>query len=134
MRRLLPLLLLALPALAEPLVIRAARVLDGRGQLLQNAAVVVDGTKIVAIDRNPKKADVDLGDATLMPGLIDTHEHIGWHFGADGKSVPGEEDQSAEAVLYAAENAYRTLMGGVTTVQSLGAPVDKPLRDAIARG
>ena len=134
MRRLLILLLLSTTALAEPIVIRAARVIDGRGQLLRNAAVVVDGTKIVSIDRNPKKADIDLGDATLLPGLIDTHVHIGWHFDANGKSDPGEGAASAESVLYAAENAYRTLMGGVTTVQSLGAPVDKPLRDAIARG
>jgi imidazolonepropionase-like amidohydrolase len=98
----------------------------------------VDGTKIVAIDPAPKKADLDLGDATLLPGLIDTHVHIGWHFDADGKSDPGAEgerkESPEESVLYAAENAYRTLMGGVTTVQSLGAPVDKPLRDAIARG
>lgn len=38
------------------------------------------------------------------------------------------------SVLYAAENAYRTLLGDVTTVQSLGAPADKPLGDAIERG
>jgi len=105
--------------------------------LLRNAAVVVDGGKIVAIDEHPARADIDLHDATLMPGGIDTHVHIGWHFNAAGKSEPGgaeSKEPPAEAALYAAENAYRTLMGGVTTVQSLGAPVDKPLRDAIARG
>ncbi|PYQ27993.1 MAG: amidohydrolase [Acidobacteria bacterium] len=124
-------------ALADPLVIRAPRVLDGRGHLLRNAAVVVDGTKIVAIDEHPKHVDIDLHDATLMPGAIDTHTHIGWHFDTSGKSAPGEADSKeppAEMALYAAENAYRTLMGGVTTVQSLGAPIDKTLRDAIARG
>ncbi|HEV2720883.1 MAG TPA: amidohydrolase family protein, partial [Thermoanaerobaculia bacterium] len=70
-------------------------------------------------------------------GGVDTHVHIGWHFNAAGKSEPGgaeSKEPQAEAVLYAAENAYRTLMGGITTVQSLGASVDKPLRDAIARG
>ncbi|HVG24591.1 MAG TPA: amidohydrolase family protein [Thermoanaerobaculia bacterium] len=137
MRSLL-LLLLALPSLAAPVVIRAPRVIDGRGQLLRNAAVVVDGGKIVAIDPKPKKVDVDLRDATLMPGLIDTHVHIGWHFDADGRSHSGDEtdrkETPEESALYAAENAYRTLLGGVTTVQSLGAPVDKPLREAIARG
>src|SRR4029077_15349083 len=44
------------------------------------------------------------------------------------------DETPQETVLYAAENAVRTLEGGITTVQSLGAPVDKPLRDAIARG
>src|SRR4029077_19543132 len=75
--------------------------------------------------------------ATLMPGGIETHVHVGWHFNAAGKSEPGGADSKeapAEAALYAAENAYRTLMGGITTVQSLGAPVDKPLREAISRG
>jgi len=123
--------------LLAALVIRAPRVIDGRGHLLRNAAVVVDGGKIVAVDEHPKHVDIDLRDATLMPGGVDTHVHIGWHFDAAGKSEPGGGDSKeapAEAALYAAENAYRTLMGGVTTVQSLGAPVDKPLREAIARG
>ena len=127
----------ATTALAERTVIRAARVIDGRGGLLRNAAVVVEGTKIVAIEKNPSKVDLDLRDATLMPGAIDTHVHIGWHFDADGRSHISETDRNepAEAsVLYAAENAYRTLLGGVTTVQSLGSPNDKPLRDAISRG
>jgi imidazolonepropionase-like amidohydrolase len=123
--------------LATTLTIKAARIIDGRGHLLQNAAVIVEAGKILRTDEHPGRADYDLGDRTLMPGGIDTHVHIGWHFNAKtGKSVPGEDrgESPDEAVLYAAENAYRTLMGGVTTVQSLGAPVDKPLRDAIARG
>jgi imidazolonepropionase-like amidohydrolase len=73
-----------------------------------------------------------------MPGGVDTHVHIGWHFDAkDGRSHDDETDReetAQESVLYAAENAVRTIEGGITTVQSLGAPVDKPLRDAIARG
>lgn len=137
MLRALLLLLATTTALADPIIIRAPRVIDGRGHLLRNAAIVVDGSKIVAIDQHPKKADIDLSNATLMPGGVDTHVHIGWHFGADGRSAPGEADSKEpreETALYAAENAYKTLMGGITTVQSLGAPIDKPLRDAIARG
>ena len=106
--------------------------IDGRGQLLRNAAVVVDGGKIVAIETSPKQVDIELPNATLLPGLIDTHVHIGWHFDATGRSNVG--GNTPESVLYAAENAYRTLLGGVTTVRSLGAASDKPLRDAIARG
>jgi imidazolonepropionase-like amidohydrolase len=122
---------------ATTLTIRAGRIIDGRGHVTTNAAVVVDGGKIVAIDQHPRHVDIDLGDRTLMPGGVDTHVHIGWHFDADGRSHDDETDrnESPEATaLYAEENAVRTVMGGITTVQSLGAPVDKPLRDAIARG
>jgi imidazolonepropionase-like amidohydrolase len=139
MRHLVALLFLfATAASADPIVIRAPRVIDGRGHLLRKAAIVVDGGKIIAVEPHPKKVDIDLANATLMPGGIDTHVHIGWHFDADGRSHSGEEtdrkETPQESVLYAAENAYATLMGGITTVQSLGAPVDKPLRDAIERG
>jgi imidazolonepropionase-like amidohydrolase len=139
MRQVVALLFLfATAAFADPIVIRAQRVIDGRGHVLRNAAIVVDRGKIIALEPHPKRADIDLSNATLMPGGIDTHVHIGWHFDADGRSHSGDEtdrkETPEESVLYAAENAYATLMGGITTVQSLGAPVDKPLRDAIERG
>jgi len=139
MRRLVALFFLfSTAALADPIVIRAPRLIDGRGHLLRNAAIVVDGGKIVAVETHPRRADIILPNATLMPGGIDTHVHIGWHFDADGRSHSGDEtdrkETPEESALYAAENAYKTLMGGITAVQSLGAPVDRPLRDAIARG
>src|SRR5262245_55184799 len=132
------LLLFATAAFADPIVIRAPRVIDGRGHVLRKAAIVVDGGKIVAVEAHPKKADIDLTNATLMPGGIDTHVHIGWHFDADGRSHSGDEmdrkETPDESVRHDAENAFATLMSGITTVQALGAPVDRPLRDAIARG
>src|SRR5205085_4584753 len=119
---------------AAEVVIRAARVLDGRGKIIRNAAVVVDGSKILRIDPQPKRADFDLGDRTLMPGGIDTHVHIGWHFDKNGRSNDdGEGERPAEYALYAEENGWNTLMGGVTTVQSLGAPIDKIIADFGAR-
>ena len=75
----------------------------------------------------------DLGDVTLMPGLIDTHVHIGYHFGKDGRAQ-NQGETPAEMALYAAENAWVTLINGFTTVQSVGAASDKELRDAIDRG
>src|ERR1051326_5682678 len=123
--------------LLAALVIRAPRLIDGRGHLLRDAAVVVDGGKIVAVDEHPKHVDIDLRDATLMPGGVDTHVHIGWHFNADGKSEPGGGDRRgarAGAAFYGAETPYRTLIGVAPPVRSLGAPVKKPLREAIARG
>src|SRR5207237_3240071 len=75
----------------------------------------------------------DLGSMTLPPGFIDAHVHIAWHFDGNGRWVGGGEPAD-QAALYGAENAYVTLMAGFTTIQSVGAPSDKPLRDAIARG
>jgi len=74
----------------------------------------------------------DLGSRTLLPGLIDVHVHIGAHFKNGRAETRGETP--AEAAYYAAENAWTTLVNGFTTVQSVGAPSDKELRDAIARG
>lgn len=119
---------------AGTLRIRAARVIDGTGQVLTNATVVVSGSRITAIESSSSApADVDLGQSTLLPGLIDVHVHIGWHFGPGGRFEFRAATPSEDA-LYAAENAYVTLMAGVTTVQSPGQPGDVELRDAIARG
>ena len=93
--------------------IRAARVLDGTGRVLENATVVVKGSSITAIEpSNSKPVDIDLGQSTLLPGLIDVHAHIGWHFGPNGRYEPRAQTQ-AQDILYAAENAYLTLMAGV---------------------
>src|SRR5262249_7137274 len=105
---------------------------DGTGKVLKNATVEVRGSKIVAIDERKGSATYDLGDRTLLPGLIDVHVHIGFHFKNGRADTSGETP--AEAAYYAAENAWTTLMNGFTTVQSVGAPSDKELRDAIARG
>jgi imidazolonepropionase-like amidohydrolase len=114
--------------------VRAARVLDGAGQSLSNATVVVTGSTISAIETSSSRpADIDLGQSTLLPGLIDVHSHIGWHFGPSGKYEP-RGGTPAQEVLYAAENAYATLMAGFTTIQSPGQPVDVDLREAITRG
>src|SRR4029079_755841 len=68
-----------------------------------------------------------------MPGMIDVHAHVGWHFDKDGRYAarPGTP---AQEILYSAENAYVTLLAGFTTIQSPGQANDVELRDAIARG
>src|SRR5947207_14900932 len=68
-----------------------------------------------------------------MPGMIDVHAHLGWHFGPDGRYQP-RGNSAAQDILYSAENAYVTLMAGFTTIQSPGQANDVELRDAIARG
>ena len=68
-----------------------------------------------------------------MPGWIDAHVHITWIFGKDGKNA-GMAGTTQDDAYRAASNAWVTLMAGFTTVQSVGAPNDAPLRGAIARG
>jgi imidazolonepropionase-like amidohydrolase len=131
-------LLLALAATTHTqgsadITIRARQVLDGTGKVIPNATVTVRDGKIVGVGPSSGVATHDLGALTLMPGFIDTHVHIGWHFDAKGRYHAGPEPPE-QAALYGAENAYITLMAGVTTVQSVGAASDKPLRDAINRG
>lgn len=118
---------------AATTTIRAARVLDGRGGRLTNATVEIAGGRIVKIDQRTGAVSYDLGNVTLLPGLIDTHVHIGYHFGKDGRAQ-NRGETPAEMALYAAENAWTTLANGFTTVQSVGAASDKELRDAINRG
>jgi len=115
------------------IVIAASTVLDGKGRVLHDTRIVIEGSKIVAIDPKAGPVDYDLRGLTLMPGWIDAHVHITWSFGKDGKNAgPGETTQ--DAAYRAAANAWVTLMAGFTTVQSVGSPNDVPLRDAIAKG
>ncbi len=112
-----------------PIRIRAGRLLDGKGGVLRNATIVVRGTRIEKVEAKSKLPPTyDLSRLTLMPGWIDTHVHISWHFDRNQRLSP---DGSP---LDAAGTAYATLMAGFTTVQSLGALSDRDLRAAIARG
>jgi imidazolonepropionase-like amidohydrolase len=117
----------------SPVVIAASVVLDGRGRVLRDTRIVVEGSKIVRIDPKAGPVDYDLRGLTVLPGWIDAHAHITWSFGRDGKNA-GAGETTQDAAYRSAENAWLTLMAGFTTVQSLGSPTDVPLRDAIARG
>lgn len=115
------------------IVIRAGALIDGRGGTRREVNIVVDGSTITRIDAAARPVTYDLSRLTVLPGLIDTHVHIDSHFGKDGRASNAGETPTQRA-LYAAENAYVTLMAGFTTVQSIGSASDIDLRDAIARG
>lgn len=136
---LIALLLAPAPTASSQLVaMRAARVVDGAGTLLPNAAVVIEDGRIRSVGPLPSGfsgALYDLGDATIMPGLMDVHSHVVWYFNSKGRFHTSQDgDTPVQSMLAAAGNAYETLMSGVTTIQSPGSPEDKDLRDVIARG
>jgi imidazolonepropionase-like amidohydrolase len=120
----------------RPVVIRASTVLDGRGGILRDVALVVEGSRIVRIDTKVSGATYDLRGLTVMPGWIDTHTHIAAHFDHETGKVHSRDvkETPQQAMLYAAENVQKTFMAGFTTIQSPGAELDKDLRDWIADG
>src|SRR5690349_7041992 len=86
----------ALPVIAHAqtrIVIRAGRLIDGKGGVRENVAVVVERSRITRItsgdDSSTGPVTYDLARFTLMPGLIDTHVHIDSHFGPDGRMPAG---------------------------------------------
>jgi imidazolonepropionase-like amidohydrolase len=121
------------PAQAPPVVLRTDRALDGRGAVLREARIIIESGKIARIAPDAPGGTYDLRGYTVLPGWIDVHVHIGSHFGRDGR-LATDKEPPAEAALGAAANAWRTLMAGFTTVQSVGEAADKTLRDAITGG
>lgn len=139
----------------RPQVLEVSTLYDGRGRVLHNTRVVIENGKIVRIDPKATGDIVDLRGLTVMPGWIDVHVHMTYHFGTNGLSgepVCGMErgrnaapesaaatpapvcETQADSELAIMHNAWATLQAGFTTVQSVGAPGDKDLRDAINRG
>jgi imidazolonepropionase-like amidohydrolase len=119
-----------------PIAIKARTVLDGKGGILNNVVILVQGSKIVRIEPARGDATYDLTTQTVLPGLIDTHTHIVDHFDrSSGRLRTAADPETLEqTTLYTLENAYRTLMAGFTTVQSPGNEVDKDVRDWINDG
>ena len=126
---------------ADPVVaVRAARLIDGRGGApIAPAVVVIRGERIEAAGAGvavPAGARViDMGGATLLPGLIDLHTHLtstGVHWEDELlKTTPGQ------AALHGAHNALVTLMAGFTTCRDMGPTwpfTDIDLRKAIDEG
>jgi imidazolonepropionase-like amidohydrolase len=135
----LPVVLLTLASVqafaqAPPaIVIQAGTVLDGKGGVLRNQQILIEGATIRSVGVGTARPTYDLRALTVMPGWIDTHVHMNWHMDANHKSVSGG-DKPEDAALYTAGDAWITLLGGFTTVQSVGAAIDGVVRDRIAQG
>lgn len=133
-------LILSAPAIAEDAVIHAGHVLakPGEGYLTRQTILVEDG-RIVSITAGystPKNYTViNLREAYVLPGLIDSHVHITSENGPGGR-IKDFEDSEVDTAFDGAAFALVTLKAGFTTIQDVGAPNDSifGLRDAIARG
>ena len=128
-----------LPAISgAQILITANRLFDGRRLLGPNTAIVIDSGRITQVGPAPRDfrgQRYDLGDVTLLPGLVDVHSHVVWYLNSKERLHTNDDgDSPAVQALAWAGNAMATLRGGVTTLQSPGSPEDAELRDAIARG
>ncbi len=126
-------------AAKRPVVLKAARMLDvASGRVVSPGVVVVDGDRITAVGgAQPAGAEViDLGDVTLMPGMIDAHVHLFLHPGAEDMQTV--EESVPQRVLIAADAAKKDLMGGFTAERDMGTEgagcADVAVRNAINSG
>ena len=138
---------IATRAADKTIVLKAARLFDGKSKaLVQNGVVIVQGNKIVEAGSNlsaPSDAQViDLGDATLSPGFMDGHTHLAHDFTDYKKERAEQIDLNvSEKALRATVHARSTVEAGFTTVRDLGSRfpgskemVDIALRNAINQG
>ena len=134
---------------SRPIALRAARLLDGKSDIpLPNAVVLIDGERIVAIGSGlavpPGTEVLDLGDETLLPGLIDAHTHLLLELSGENAGAQYDDmlqvvatESTAERALLGAKLGREDLEAGITTVRDVGnsgVNGDVALRDAIDRG
>jgi imidazolonepropionase-like amidohydrolase len=118
------------PAPEGPAVLLTDRALDGRGGVLRGARIGIARGKITSLAAPAGGTSFDLRGYTVLPGWIDTHVHFDSHFDRKGR-IANDSEPALEASLGIAAAAWDTLMGGFTTVQTVGDPAELPLRDAI---
>ncbi|GAB3051587.1 amidohydrolase family protein [Intrasporangium mesophilum] len=118
-------------------VIRAAQVFDGERFIGAADVVLGDGVVVDVVPPREHASDVaveDLGEVTVLPGLVDAHQHLSWDCSPDPAGWHRDNDDDA-LLDRARANARRALAAGVTTVRDLGGrgAVTLALRDELAR-
>ena len=129
------------PAPPHPIVLHAARLLDVKtGRMLKPGEILVQGERIVEVGpsvEHPTGAEViDLGDRTLLPGLIDAHIHLFLHPGAE--DLQTVQESVPQRTITATLAAHDDLMAGFTAERDMGTEgagsADTAVRDAIVEG
>ncbi len=140
--RLAALVLTFLPALAtaETTVVEAARYLDVvSGQMVSPAVIVIEDDKIAAVNPSVRPAGattIELGDRTLLPGLMDSHTHLNYDL-VEGWETEFVRFTPGDFALRGVPNARKTLLAGFTTVRDLGTGYgfsDVALENAVEEG
>ena len=111
-------------AAQEPVVVRAARMLDvSTGRIVAPASVIVKGDRIADVGGAPPPGAraLDLGDVTLLPGLIDLHTHLTNDLSSAEWLAEPVRGTPASWALRGAKNARTTIRAGFTTVRDVGA-------------
>ena len=131
------------PVAPRPVVIRAARLLDVRsGDIIDNAVVIVEGERVKAVGQHiavPAGARVyDLGNVTLLPGLIDCHTHVMLEPEDERGTPPVVTKSQAFRTVEGVAAALKDLQAGFTTMRDLDSEgagfADVAVRDGINRG
>ncbi|HEX4966835.1 MAG TPA: amidohydrolase family protein [Thermoanaerobaculia bacterium] len=140
---------LAAPGMAAPVAeaataVRFGRLIDGKGNVVKDAVVVIRGERIDHVGSGdsgvpPGAKLIDLRPLTAIPGLVDVHTHMTFYWDRAPGTRPWTQLGSLGApvtVFLAQENARKTLEAGVTTVRDLGSweYTDIAMRDLIHRG
>ena len=139
---------ISIHAADKVIVLKAARLFDGKSKTLaQNGVVIVQGNKIVDAGSNlPAPTDaqvIDLGDATLSPGFMDGHTHLTLDFSGNynERRLKEVDLNVSEQAILATRYARATVEAGFTTVRDLGSRfvgskefVDVALRNSINKG
>src|SRR5262249_15385535 len=110
------------PPEGRKIILRSARLLDVEaGRLITPASVLVEGERITAVGITSPPRDaaiVDLGDVTMLPGLMDMELNL--LMGGPAGPMSSVQDDPAFKTLRAVVNARTTLLAGFTTVRNLG--------------
>src|ERR1700735_4140472 len=100
---------------AGHIVLQTNTILDGKGGVLKDQQLFINGARIESVGKSSEHATYDLRGLTVMPGWIDTHVHLDWHFDETHHISDRNHDTREKLVLYSAENAWLTLLAGFST-------------------